>query len=118
MVEDPCEESPGTPEDEVVTPKTVVDEIVSTERKLHEIRNAKPSAHWVTYVNKRKYGIVVSLPHNCFVSATLQYLDESCERSSLYLDMISVSDELKKNGIGTRLLQSLIREAKEFGAVK
>lgn len=104
------------PQKEKEQPNKTVDDLIAVERKIHDVRKAVPTAEWATYIPNKEYGVTVSLPHGCFVTATMSYPDESGSHPHLYLDMISVNNDLKRNDIGTRLLKALIREAKAFGA--
>lgn len=89
---------------------------LSPEQILEEIQKAKPNVKWVTYEPDKKYGAKVSLPHECFISGNITYIDE--KRAQLYIDMFQVNEKIQKGGIGTRLLKSFVAEGKDYGATE
>lgn len=82
---------------------------------LAEVETATPSVEWVTHIPEKSYGVTISLPHDCFVSATLNVAEDS---RRLYIDMISVNENLRSEGIGQRLLKKLLEEAKKYEATE
>ncbi len=86
------------------------------EKMKQKIESAQPSVEWVTYVPDKQYGVIVSLPYNCRISATLDYRED--DRVILYIDMFTVNERIQKNGIGTRLLKALANEAKQYGTTE
>ncbi len=83
-------------------------------RLIEEVAKARPKASWKTYVPDQQYGVVITLPHENFISGTL--IDKNNSERQIYIDMFQVPDELQKQGIGTRLLKLLVAEAKYYDA--
>lgn len=87
---------------------------------IQEIQTAEPDVKWTTHIPDTQYGVVINLPYDCFISATLQY--DAQGKGYLYIDMFGVNPKLKSTGkgegagIGTRLLKLLIAEGKKYGA--
>jgi len=81
---------------------------------IEEIAKARPKASWKTYIPDQQYGVVITLPHENFISGTLTDINNS-ERQ-IYIDMFNVPDNLQKQGLGTKLLKSLTAEAKYYNA--
>jgi len=79
-----------------------------TEAWLEEIEHAEPSIEWKTYVPERQFGVIILLNVN-----------DAGERS-MYIDIFQVHPRLRgKNrgdsaGIGSRLLTSLVSEARKY----
>ena len=87
---------------------------------LEEIRNSEPKVGWVTYIPDKSYGVIISLPHECAISATLSISGDKSR--TMKIDVFQVNEELRSkgagtgSGIGTRLLIALVKEAKEYEA--
>ena len=85
---------------------------------LKEIEQSDPSIDWEIYIPEKQFGVVISLPHECFITATLNIDDEGGR--SMYIDIFQVDPKLRGKskgegaGIGTRLLQTLIEQAKIY----
>ncbi len=87
-------------------------------RLLQEIAKAEPKIEWATYIPNQSYGVEISLPYGCFITGTLNVLGDG--RRTMKIDMFQVNEKLKSKGAGTgsgietRLLEALVREAKEL----
>ncbi len=85
---------------------------------LQEIANAEPDIEWATYIPEKSYGVVISLPHECTISGTLNIQDDGSR--TMKIDIFQVNEKLRSkgagtgSGIGTRLLEALVRESKKY----
>lgn len=109
-------ESKFIPEEIISKEQAKNDDVENPEisQMFKEVQEATPEVKWETNIPKEQYGVIIELPHSCFISATLTYKSE--KEANLYIDMFSVNDKLQGKGIGSRLLKSLIVEATEYGA--
>lgn len=92
---------------------TETSEQKNIESWTEEVKNAEPEPKWTVEIPEKQYGLVIRLPHECFVSATLNVAGD--QSRSIYIDYFQVNEKLKGQGIGTRLLQALREEARKFG---
>ena len=89
---------------------------------LEQIKNAEPEIEWQTYIPDKQFGVVIKLPHECFISATLNIDDAGSRR--MYIDIFQANKKLRgtargdSSGIGKRLLTSLVEEAKKYNVTK
>lgn len=81
---------------------------------LEEIRIADPKVEWKIYIPDKQWGVVVSLPHDCFIVGTLTESDKG--KMWMKIDMFQVNEALRGAGVGERLLRILADEAKQYGA--
>ena len=80
---------------------------------LREVQEATPKAHWKTRSSEFLSSVVISLPHG---SAIEGLLTTDASGKDMFVSDIHVHPDLRKNGIGTRLLKSLAVEAKKHDA--
>ncbi len=109
------EPSPHSLNSTVLVPEAMLEDKIGL--MTVEIRTAAPKVEWQTYIPEKQYGVLISLPYDCTITATLTYLDDTHEQAEIYVDMFQVNDRLQGQGIGTRLMQALIHESMQYGAI-
>jgi len=82
---------------------------------LAAVELASPDVDWKIYIPEKQYGVVIKLPYDCFITGTLNIGEN--EQNDIYIDMVSVNEKLRSNGIGPKLERLLAEEAKKYGAV-
>ncbi len=81
---------------------------IGIEDRLDLVRGASP----VLLPMKRKRGFEVVLPERCFATV---FIDKTDQGFAACIDDLVVNEDLRKHGIGSRLVRSVFRYCAEIG---
>jgi GNAT superfamily N-acetyltransferase len=89
-------------------------EIAAIQKMLAEVAAAEVEVNYFPFSGEKPCDIMVSLPHNCYLDGFF-----TCpESGEIYVHMGNwiVNAQLRRNGIGRRLIETFNEEAKKLGA--